>query len=622
MMPLQTIAGTPGRGAVALALGALVWCWALSWAWGYDIRIGTRTALSASVHAEGTRVTVDGHLRDNVGQGIEGETVQVEFEQGGESGQFYAREARTDRTGRFYMALTLDPGQYRVTTTYAGREHYYARHSVEDTVSSQQGRVELSLQVPRLLPRDAGTVPVRLAVTNGANPVPELPLSVEVGGEAVEVVTGPEGTASVPLSLASVRGARVLVRAAFEGTKAYAAASASTTVRLLDGPALTLEAQNVRARLDRGVRVRGEVTDQHGEVEGALVDVSLRQKGAEVGRYSTRTDDDGQYDLFVPEDRLSEGPLEVQAWLMAQGASLAEGSASLEVSRTGGGLIPWLLGGALLLSVGVLGSVALRDAWRAWQRRKPKKSDRSRRSLSGAREPGIRAMPQGDDGEAAPGPVDLAGALWDDQVEAPIEGGLVRVLTLGSGAGGDPEALPEAARATSNAQGRFRVEGLAPGRYMLHARARGYISASYRFEIPHSGVLSRFRFPLTPVRVVVRDLYEELVDEVVRERGSWGRLTPRQVRGRLLALVEASIQPGAFPGGAEGYQAFRARLEEALEARRQGQDLDGAAAVEALVSVLEEVYYSQRLHDEALATVMERLTEVIRGTARQPGRGR
>ena len=602
-MPLARPAGR------ALWLLTVLLCVALCGeALAFDLRVGTRTKLTADVHADGTRVTVDGHLRDNVGQGIKEKSIRVDFTP--EEGATVARDARTDRTGRFYVPVVLKPGTYKVHVAYGGQEHYYSASALEAVVVSERGVVVLELQVPKLVLSSAESVMVRVAATDGATPVPELPLTIEIGGLIVESRTGPEGTAAVPHPLGGVHDPKVPIRVSFEGSETYAEASAATDIRVLDGPRIEVEASSVRARLDRGVRVEGRVEDRFGPVGGGVIDITLAHQGIEGGRYSTRTKEDGEYVLFISEDRLKQGRMEVRARLNLGRQSVEATPVKVEVNKTGEGLLPWLLAIVLGTCVVVLLAFAIRDGWQSWQRRRPK-ARRARQTLKGARAPAIVPLAM-DDGEPPPKatPEGIAGLLWDSQIEAPIEGGQVEVLLDDGGAdldGFERATEPE----VTSARGRFAFGALPPGRYVLRASSKGFISATYRFGIPHGGQLSWFRFPLTPVRVVVRDLYEDMVEDVVRESESWGRLTPRQVRRLLLRAVDVAVRQPML-GGEEGYEAFKARLDEVLQTTRANGELSSEAVVHAVVVVLEEVYYSQRAHDEALAVVMERLTEEVR----------
>jgi hypothetical protein len=165
----------------------------------------------------------------------------------------------------------------------------------------------------------------------------------------------------------------------------------------------------------------------------------------------------------------------------------------------------------------------------------------------------------------------------------------------------------------SDGRGRFRFEELPPGSYTLKARALGYVGASYTFTIPHGGELGLFRFPLTPVRVVVRGLFEDLSTEVTRQGEVWGRLTPRQLQGVLLEALRPELREEGGQGALqeEGYKAFRASLERAL-GQQDAQELGASGVVAAITHVIEEVYYSRRLHEEEIIDLMERLVQRAR----------
>jgi hypothetical protein len=123
--------------------------------------------------------------------------------------------------------------------------------------------------------------------------------------------------------------------------------------------------------------------------------------------------------------------------------------------------------------------------------------------------------------------------------------------------------------------------------------------------------LNLFRFPLTPVRVIVRDLFDDLSGEVTRQGNAWGRLTPRELQGIFLRALhgEAEDEPLLT---AEGHEVFSRALERALEAQAAQAALSAAQAAAAVTHIIEEVYYSQRLHEEAVAVLMERLAAQIR----------
>jgi hypothetical protein len=596
------------RGRTLLTLGALTLASVAALHVGardasaWDLRIGTRTQLTdCKVKAEGTVLSVDGTLRDNVNQGIREKIITVRFQRQGRA-EFRSLDVKTDRTGRFYGTLEVDEiGTYAGTFTFSGEEPHYAPAKFETgPLELRRGEVALGLALPSiLLEGDEPSASGRVSANAGPNPAADLPLTVTVGGDPLELKTGPKGTASFPIPQGGV--ARVKVEARFDGDKRYTAASAQGEVRVLRGASLVIEADNVRARLERGVRVEGDLVDREGPVPKAPVDLVLSQGGVEQGRYRTATDEDGHLSVFIPESKLKPGPLQVDARVLVGRRTIDAQPAQLDVIKTGAGALPWLLGALLVGVVGVYAGGAVRDWWRRRERAKPTPKARGRVSMDEARRPNVVpvSVEEALEGGVQPTRDGIAGILWDSQLKRAVGAGEVRLLREEGGA-------ESHARSTqADARGRFSFEGLEAGRYALRVTSLGFVGASYKFSIPHGGELALFRFPLVPVRVVVRDLFEDLSEDLTREREVWGRLTPREVlKLALRALAEVE------PSDAEGRVAFEESLERALG--QEPASLAPNEAVSAVVSVLEEVYYSRRLHDEQLARVVERLAALLR----------
>ncbi len=616
--PLRARAGLPpeclvpvtaafARAFVA-ALIALVALATAVPAGAFDLRIGTRTRLDVKNSVEGTLVQVDGHLRDNVGQGIGGEIVTIEFERKVNATGVTAVDVRTDRTGRFYHTQRLGTGVYKGQIHYAGREHYYSASDFEFSVEARQGVVAVGLEAPRFVTAGSG-IAVRVLATSGDRPVPDLPVTVTLGPRSADVKTGKNGTALATLSAAAVDGKEIVIEARFPGDMDFGSAAARTTVRVLTRPAWAeFTASQVRQRLRRGVRTSGVFADASGPVARVPVEIGLRMEGRDVQRFTAVTDDAGRFDVFVPEGNLQAGPHEVQALAVVGSTKVESEVQTVEVSRTGSGAVAWVLGVVLALCLLVLAGFMARELLGDVRRRRPRtQTKRPRQSLEAARSPRILALddPPPQDLSVAPDGTSIAGITSDAQTRDPVGGARVAVHD------DEGEVVVEVA---TDARGVFRFSGLLPGRYELQTRCKGYVSAAHQFSIPHSGALAWFRFPLTPVRVVVRDLFEALVEDLSAQENPWGRLTPRQTVRMLLAAVRAPGGPAATTVP-EGYQAFRERLSAVLAARQTGSEMTADDVVSAVVEVLEEVYYSHRLHDEAVATIMERLTEDVRRRA-------
>lgn len=599
------------NGPLWAATCCLCWlalCAATASAW--ELRIGTRTEIqcdpSQGVRVQGTRVLVDCHLRDNVHQGIAGRNIVITFQRTEDARGFDTVEVQTDRTGRFYATLQLsETGTYEGRITYSGWESYHSpsEHRV-GSVEVRRSPVTLELALPRHLMSSDSALAGRVVASSGQSPVEGLPIEIQAAGTSATFVTGEGGSGRFHLPL-EAPGAVIQVEASFPGDQRFTRAATTRAVRILRAPTLTLEAQNVRARLQRGVELRGRLADRVSGVGGVGVDLTLTQQEAVIGRFRALTDEEGGYALFVPEKELLPGPLSVQAAARVGDHPLEAPAASLEVEKTGPGPLPWLLGvvvAALALGYAALG---LRDWWQDRRRRQPPPRQQRPRhlALEQARHPSILPPPLAEEPpRAAPGADTITGILWDLQTQRPIPGGLVRL------AAENQEAPPPQ---TADARGRVTFAALSPGRYRMEVTALGYVSASWAFSIPHRGELNLFRFPLTPVRVIVRDLFDDLSGEVTRQGNAWGRLTPRELQGIFLRALhgEAEDEPLLT---AEGHEVFSRALERALEAQAAQAALSAAQAAAAVTHIIEEVYYSQRLHEEAVAVLMERLAAQIR----------
>lgn len=602
-------------GAVHLGVSEPVSAW--------DLRVGTRTRLTSAVRVQGTRVSVDGTLRDNVGQGIPGMGVSIDFERVRGSTGVIRRDVVTDRTGRYYVGLTLPAGEYKGTVHYTGQQYYFEGSEVDlGTIRTERGTVELGLRHAPVARRH-WTIQGAVAAVSGGEPVEGLPIEVSVGEVPLQVETGGSGTASFPVDLTETRGPWMELTARLIDARDFHPASTSGRVRVIDGPALSVEAENVRARLQRGLQIEGAFNDRYGGIGGQTVTLVVSSAGLERARLQAVTEEDGAYSFFVAEDQLPEGVVSVEAVVsLARGESVVAPAATVRIDKTGGAGLLWVIGGVVGLCFVVVAAFGARDLWR--RRRKTQAERPPRTSAKQARQARIVALdPAERPPSVAAAPAEaLTGVLWDGQTDKPIVGGRVELFrNPGSAVELTSGLAPDAVQVT-DARGYFEFPVIEPGSWVMQGRARGYVMASHRFSAPHRGRLSYFRFPLTPVRVVVRDLYTELVEDLSRQNAAWGRLTPRQVYRLLIAAVERVVAGQALGPSSEGLEAFRTSLAALLEATRgERGPLGGAELVETFTHVIEEVYFSQRMHEESIIAISERLAAAIRKLARERGPG-
>jgi hypothetical protein len=119
----------------------------------------------------------------------------------------------------------------------------------------------------------------------------------------------------------------------------------------------------------------------------------------------------------------------------------------------------------------------------------------------------------------------LQGRVVDQHSHASVSG--ARVALLGT-----------AYRATSDSDGRFAQEGLAPGRYVVEARAIGYAVGSWEVEVGAGEVLQR-EFELAPLPVQLDPVVVERRPTFAEQR--LGDFERRRASGRGYFLTEQQI---------------------------------------------------------------------------------
>src|SRR5437016_2707033 len=105
-----------------------------------------------------------------------------------------------------------------------------------------------------------------------------------------------------------------------------------------------------------------------------------------------------------------------------------------------------------------------------------------------------------------------------------LQGRVVDQHSHASVSGASVALLGTAYRATSDSDGRFAQEGLAPGRYVVEARAIGYAVGSWEVEVGAGEVLHR-EFELAPLPV-------QLDPVVVERRPSFAEQRLREFERR------------------------------------------------------------------------------------------
>ncbi len=497
--------------------------------------------------ARGLEVTVEGQLRDNLGQPLPATPVRVVPERG----------AGTVAT------VTAPDGRFRAVLRFAGEgsrtlrvEHpggaLLGPAGAELTVVVGRTLVDLSLALPEPVPAGEIATAVVEAKDAAGWPVAELPLVVTLDGkEGAEVRTDGAGRAS--LALEGLRPGRHTLVVTWSGDDRRLPAR--------------LEEQFVAAAT-LGVELRAEAAAPPtpgapialaGQVEGAPgleISVIVTADGRPV--LATRADRNGRFRVDVEPEDVRPGRVVFRALARADEPAWRDGhSAALEID------VPAAPPRSPLWTWAPAAIAALSLAGAAWRRRAQAPAPRST--------PTRPAPPPLPPFERRPVPTAANEAL-DLLVLDAIDGRplTARVVLLGADAT-TPDVTrldaPPGPTFATGPDGRARLTGTAT---RLWVGADGYAPSCHVCPLPPGG---RAVVRLLPVRAHIQRVYEAVLRAAGRPPIRFGRETPRQAASALTARGGAAPSVDA--------------LTRIVEAACFGPDEPGPEALTAAHSLAE-----------------------------------
>ncbi len=589
-----------------------------------DVRVQGRSELDARVVTAGTRIIVRGHLRDDLGKPLPQRTVGATLFEAEDDRRIEGRAVETDRRGEFEVPIDVVPGRYRVALNFESTTHVTGT-VFEETVEVERAPVELSVRAPQLVHGQEGAVELRVSASiEGVGMA--LPVEITLpSGETLERRLDDGGRASVDVSgKLEPGGNRLRVTVPADGPRE--ATTQTVAIRRVETMTVEASVAPVFERLQRGAAVDGAVRSREGPIGGVDVEATLvpvggegaerarRDGGEGSGRLVERTESDGQgrFHLFFGRENLPDGEWGATVRLSPEvGPAVERTVGTFTIDRSWS---RWVVNGAAGLAVLVLLLVAGREVWvvirAGLEKRRRRQEESRRRQRAFDEEETLQAIP------VASGPEDgeevdrdrVAGTVWDGWKEQPVGGARVEVW---SAEGDTPDAVEQ-----TDAQGRFVFEDLEAGERELVVSATYYVRGRYAFEIPHSGALAGCRFDLVPVPLKIRRLYQSLV-ELARGEDLWGEMSPREIRGIVVGVLEA--RPDGPEEGTEGSEAFAARVRDVLAGDEQPET--PVELLEALTDIVEETYFGPRRYDEKTWQLARRIALRLREAIEGGGHG-
>jgi hypothetical protein len=484
--------------------------------------------------ARGLEVTVEGRLRDNLGQPIPATGVRVRSDDGATA------RATTGTDGRFRAALRFaGEGSRTLHAEYPGGT-LLGPASADLVVAVGRTRIELAVQIEDPVPAEKPAIAVVEARDAAGWPVPELALGVALDAAPVTPVrTDASGRAE--LTLGNLTPGEHRLTARWEGDAQRFPARGERSFHAAATLGVTLRAEGALPPAS------GASIELTGAVKGAPgldVGVIVTADGRPVA--TTHADSTGRFRVDVAPEDLRPGEVGFRALARADSPAWRDGHSD-EVRVT----VPPAPGRSPLWTWAPVAVAGLSLVGAAWRRREVVASARPT--------PPRAAPPPPPPFELRPQAATASGVLDLEVVDA-LDGAALPatvVLLAADAPMPDPASLAPPGPATAtDAEGRIRLAGEAD---RVWVGAPGYAPACHACPLPPGG---RAVVRLLPLRAHIQRLYEDVLVAAGRPPLRFGRQTPREAaealerRGRspepveaLTALVEAACFGPEPPDG-------------------------------------------------------------------------
>lgn len=507
--------------SLLLALAILVLFGATNAAAAPLITIKGRTTLRVvGIYPGDDGAILVGRLLDrDLDTGIAGRVVRVELLHEGRRQTF---RAQTDAEGEF--RITLPPGlqTYQVEARFTGDDSYAADAPPPEALDVTKLTPEIGLEMDREL--DLSQPQHRLElVTRAEGRNVSLPVSVrlEGSGELARVTTDENGRAalSIPTERLGTPGPLTIV-ARFAGNGELNPTRAQHEALLVSSVTLTMQAERTAVQPEEKLRLTGSVSDARGALDGATIGLEA------MGRHVASTlSERGRFRFELRAEDFPPGPVDLVARfsptvLWRRPAA----SPSVQVTVLPPTPIPprLYLIPVVMTALIMLALLAVRF-WPDLRLREPREQEESPAPDDPAPEPiesGVRLSRTSLRSFVKPA-FDLHGTVWNPVDRKPVAG--ARVLLRRD------EDSVEVLALTSDQTGRFGAKDLPAGTLRVEVSKPGFVSESFRAQIPHRGNLHGLRVDLVEVRVRLLEIYRTRAVSLLPRQKLWARWTPREL---------------------------------------------------------------------------------------------
>ena len=479
---------------------------------------------------------------------------------------------RTDRLGNFAILLPRAKGVYKVSFRFGGDQIYARKTTPPWEFDVTKLNLDLDLAVASTLDASNPTQSITATARSGGVSV-SVPLVLSTGRGVILArfstsrMTG-KATASFPTKKLGKPGPINLI-ATFRGNSEINRVSLRYETILETPVYLSLEADEKEVSAEEEVKLSGRARDPTGPVAGATI--TIHADGTHAG--SVVTASDGRFSLSLPTTNYPPGDLDLSAryspnvlWRRAARSSL------LEISILAPRPIPLRLYAvpAVLTVMLLICLVVIRfrrelvSVVRRQTVRTQKQTIVQLPVASGVRHARrtIRSLITQSS--------TISGEVWDASDTRLVVGAKVEIK--------DPSGRV-VERGKTDGMGRFGTGELPAGMLLVKVSEAGYVSESFRCQIPHRGTLNGLRVDLVQVRVRVLEMYRDAALPLLPKEEYWGHWTPRDLvhhlsrragrRHKILELLTRLLEE-AYWGKEPAHEAAVKRASELVRTLERG----------------------------------------------------
>ena len=430
--------------------------------------------------------------------------------------------AITDRHGNFAIELPRYKGVYKVSFRFGGDQIYDRKTTPPWEFDVTKLNLDLDLALASTL--DASKASQTITVTARAGGVVvavPLTLSTDRGAILARVTTSPRtGKARATFPTRKLgRPGPVNLLASFNGNSDINRVSLRYETILETPVYLSLAADSEEVPADEDVTLSGRATDPTGPLAGATI--TVHAAGAHAG--SAVTDDEGRYEVKLATSTFPPGELELTARYSPNviWRKLARSRPLELVILAPRPISPRLYAvPAVLTAVLLVGLVIVRF------RRELATVVRSR-TVRTQTQPVVQ-QPVASGVRRARHTIrslitqssTISGEVWDATDTRLMVGASVSV----TGPSGEVTL-----QVKTDGVGKFHTTALPAGVHVVTVSVAGYVSETFRCQIPHRGTLNGLRVDLVQVRVRMLEMYRDAAMPLLPKEEYWGHWTPRDL---------------------------------------------------------------------------------------------